>query len=111
MLAVIFIASLLPTEHLPKVANDKLEHFLSYFILAWWSSLAFQVSTLKKIIILALALIFFGGLIELLQGLTGYRYAEWYDLLANTLGITGGCFMAYFVTDNILNKMDYFLSQ
>ncbi|MNJ74215.1 VanZ like family protein [compost metagenome] len=38
----------------------------------------------------------YGVLIELLQGLTGYRFAEWADLLADGLGIALGV-LAYVV--------------
>lgn len=101
MFAVILIASLLPTENLPK-GNDKLHHFLSYAVLAWWCTLAFQISDIKKLFLLAVYLITFGGIIEILQGLSGYRYAEWLDFLANSLGVVIGVLFAFYVTKKIL---------
>ena len=38
----------------------------------------------------ALGLLAYGVLIEILQGLTSYRHAEWADLLADGLGILAG---------------------
>ena len=105
MLAVILIASLLPTENLPK-GNDKLHHLVSYAVLAWWCVLAFQISQQKKVLLLVFKLIVFGGVIELLQGLSGYRFAEWYDLLANTLGVFLGVVVARYVTKNTLFYID-----
>jgi len=105
MLAVIFIASLLPTEHLPK-GNDKLHHLVSYAVLAWWFVLAFRPKSYSKTFILALKLIAFGGIIEILQGLSGYRFAEWQDLLANSIGIFMGCFIALKLSFNLLTWLD-----
>lgn len=86
LLAVILIASLLPVEHLPK-NNDKVSHFLSYGILSAYWCLVFHALEFKKKINIALGLIVFGGIIELLQGASGYRYAEWADVWANSLGV------------------------
>jgi VanZ family protein len=35
-------------------------------------------------------LLLYGGLIEVLQALTPYRYAEWFDVLANAAGLLIG---------------------
>jgi len=105
MFAVILIASLLPTENLPK-GNDKLHHFLSYAVLAWWCTLAFQISDIKKLFLLAVYLITFGGIIEILQGLSGYRYAEWLDFVANSLGVMFGSVIAFYITKNLLEYLE-----
>ncbi len=105
MLAVIFIASLLPTEHIPK-GNDKLHHLVSYAVLAWWCSLVFQTAQIKQHIKLALILIAFGSIIELLQGLSGYRYAELLDVLANTTGIIIGMFLAIKLTPRLIPTVE-----
>ncbi|MNT88874.1 hypothetical protein D3C72_2294960 [compost metagenome] len=39
---------------------------------------------------LLLALVVYGGVIELLQGMTAYREADWLDLVADTGGILAG---------------------
>ena len=106
MLAVVFIASLLPPEHIQAPGSDKLHHFLSYAVLAWWCTLVFQKYRFNQGIILAIKLIIFSGVIELLQGLSGYRYAEWYDLLANSIGVISGLIMATYFTQNILLNFD-----
>lgn len=106
MLAVILIASLLPPENLPQGGNDKLRHFISYSVLAWWCGLAFMAHEENQIIKLGIKLIAFGAMIEVLQGLTGYRFAELYDLMANTLGVVVGLFLSRF---NYLLRIDYYL--
>ncbi len=107
MLTVILITSLLPAQNLPHLhGSDKLHHLLSYAVLAWWTTLAFQKNTLYQVTILAFLLILFSGMIELLQGLSGYRYAEWYDLLANCIGVFVGCILAFRLTSQCLIKLD-----
>jgi len=49
-------------------------------------------------------------MIELLQGLSGYRYAEFYDLVANTVGVTIGCLIAIYLSKQWLTKADSYLS-
>ena len=91
MLLVVAILSLLP---LPDTGvSDKLAHLLTYFLLAGW----FAVIARNRVILgwSLTGLIGYGMLIELLQAQTGYRYAEWADVVANTAGCAGGS-MLYF---------------
>jgi len=37
------------------------------------------------------AFVFMGGMIEILQGLSGYRDAEWLDWAADCAGVLAGC--------------------
>lgn len=65
---------------------DKIEHGIAYFVL----TLFWLVAASKRIRILLIVLVCFvyGIIIEVLQGtLTDYRAAEYYDILANTIGI------------------------
>lgn len=86
LLAAVLVVSLMPSEHLPQ-GNDKIHHLVTYAILAAWSFIVFQARIPKSRARIAVGLILFGGFIELLQGLTGYRYAEWADVLANSTGV------------------------
>ncbi|WP_299106376.1 VanZ family protein [uncultured Tenacibaculum sp.] len=65
---------------------DKIEHAIAYFFLTlfWLLALKNKVS----IAIIVLCCFAYGIIIEVLQGvLTTYRFAEYYDILANTIGI------------------------
>jgi len=69
---------------------DKIMHAISYFILALSWFFATQNDLKKKNfkVKLILLLISFGIIIEAIQGgMTTYRQADFYDILANTLGI------------------------
>ena len=91
MLLLVAFVSLMPAPDTG--VNDKFSHLLTYAILAAWFSLL--IGRRRALLWIMTGLIGYGGLIELLQGLTADRYPEWGDLLANTLGIMFGL-MAYF---------------
>ena len=86
-LAVVLVASLLPPASLPPVHTgwDKADHALTWMALGLLGMLAWPQ---RKLRVLA-GLVVFGGAVELLQGLTGWRQPEWADLLADVLGLVG----------------------
>ncbi len=84
--------------------NDKLSHLLTYAILSGgFSSLINRRSHLLWVVT---GLIIYGGLIELLQGLTAGRYAEWGDLLANALGVFLGLITYFTPIPRLLRIVD-----
>jgi VanZ family protein len=83
------VASLLPLQSQASFAvSDKLQHFAAYAVLATLASASYGGRWAWWAI--GVALVAFSGAIELAQGLSGYRYAEWLDLLANTAGVAAG---------------------
>jgi len=68
--------------------EDKTAHFVFYFVLTlvWYIALVkiYKNKYLKYII--AVAVIIYGIIIEMLQGLTNYRQEDFNDVLANTGG-------------------------
>ncbi len=77
--------------------GDKVVHFIFYFVAAVLGSLFFIETKEKKSIrikylkILALALILFGIIIEVIQGtMTVNRSGDVFDALANSLGVILG---------------------
>ena len=69
--------------------GDKVAHFAAYAVLSLVTSLAFGRHRSPAALVL-LALLVFGGALELLQAAGGVRTGDWLDLLANTLGIMAG---------------------
>ena len=53
----------------------------------------------------ALLFLLQGALLELLQGLSGYRYADGYDMLANSLGVAGGWILVSF-SGGVLGRLE-----
>ena len=87
MLALVAYVSLIPVT-IDVADSDKLLHLVTYFLLsAFFTTLVQNARRLWRVVP---GLILFGVLIEILQGLTGYRYLEIMDMLANSLGVLVG---------------------
>ena len=90
---------LTPTAYLPSgLFNwwDKAQHVFAFFCLSGLGILAYK-QTIGKI---AIGLIIYGGCIEILQWLTGWRSGDLADWLADDIGILLG---SIFVNMLILN--------
>ena len=80
----------------PTVGNDtsqldKLAHLAGYGVLMfWWAQLI-----IRRRWRLAVAVVAFGGAIELLQGLAPERQPDPWDALANTVGVLLGWLVAH----------------
>jgi VanZ family protein len=72
--------------------SDKVLHFLGYCALAMWFA---GVARRSRYVVVGLMLITLGGALELGQGMMGVgRQADWWDFLANSLGIATGLSVA-----------------
>jgi VanZ family protein len=91
---VTLVASLMPSFLKESSGHtDKILHLVAYAVLMfWWAQLVIQ-----KRWKLAVAVVVFGGAIELLQGLTPDRQPELLDALANIGGVLLGWLAARFV--------------
>lgn len=67
---------------------DKLEHALAYGLLMLWFCQIFQQKMAR--LVTAGLLIFLGVTLEILQSFTGYRFFEFADMVANTIGVLLG---------------------
>ena len=72
-----------PHIEFPFPQFDKLEHFSAYFLMTAWFAAVWP----KHWTWVALGFIVMGGLIEILQGLSGWRDAEWLDWAADCAGV------------------------
>ncbi len=71
--------------------KDKIIHFSMYFWMVYlflWETGNYP-QVLKQFIAVGFGTLY-GGLMEVLQSLTGYRSADWWDILANGLGAVTG---------------------
>ncbi|MDM7942988.1 MAG: VanZ family protein [Hydrogenophaga sp.] len=87
--AALVIASLMPVDLLPPQAAsiwDKGQHAFGFAWLALLGLLAFE----KRPWTVVVGLVILGGVVELLQAATGWRYGEWLDFLADGVGIVFG---------------------
>jgi VanZ family protein len=86
-LSVVTALSLLPLgPDAPTTGWDKTNHLLAF---GWLAIVGCRAWPQRHAAALA-GLLAYGGLIEVLQSFTGYRSAEWGDLLADALGLLLG---------------------
>jgi VanZ family protein len=77
---------------IPGVTSDKFEHFMGYFLLTTWFC---GCARRAKYWLVALGLLMLGGGMEIGQGLMAIgREADWFDMLANSAGVTAGVIAA-----------------
>lgn len=96
--------SLVPVDDLPPVEyNDKIAHASAYFGLMFWFA---QLSPRR--LRLATAFLVMGTVIELLQGLSGYRDMSALDMLANATGVLLATLAARF-SPNLLARLEAIL--
>jgi len=88
---------LIPFSYLPSDLFDwwdKAQHVFAFFCLSGLGIMAYQ----KQIGKVAIGLFFYGGLIEILQWLTGWRSGEILDWLADSIGVLlGSVFMTILI--------------
>ena len=72
--------------------SDKAMHFTGYFLLTVWFS---GVVRRSRYLLMGALLVAFGGALEIAQGAMHLgRTADWFDFLANTLGVAAGLAVA-----------------
>lgn len=99
-IAMLLYLSLIPQPPSLQIDHgDKLGHLLAYGVLTYcWA----QVLTAKRQrLALALSFIVLGVILEYIQGWTGWRTFDYYDMLANTAGVVTGAMLAA-LTPNVL---------
>jgi VanZ family protein len=95
------ILLLMPSYAVPKVLDfyDKAQHALMFATLTMAGLLAYP----KRIKRVVWGLVFYGGLMEVLQTtLTTTRHGDWFDWLADGLGIAMGL-GAYLLSQRLVN--------
>jgi len=87
LLLGVLVLSLLPPSagSVVTIGWDKANHASAFFALGVLGMAAYP----GRSAMLAAGLLGYGALVELLQGLTTWRSAEWNDLLADAVGIGG----------------------
>ena len=102
MLLGVAVGSLVPSPDIG--VSDKLSHLVTYFFLAGWFSLL--ATNRISLVWTVIGLIAYGMLIELLQGMTAYRYPEWGDVLANGIGVLAGILLYFSPLSRLLRFVD-----
>ncbi len=102
------ITSLIPLNMGHGVPHqDKLLHMTGYGMLTLWFLQI--VRNQSALILIPLAMAMLGISVEILQGLTGYRYPDRMDALANGIGCLGAALLALTPVRDTLLKLERFL--
>ena len=103
---VIIVASLIPIPDNPPLGDvplmDKWVHFVMYggLVFAAWLDWWLQKNksrTCLFALVICLYSALLGGLMEILQGMTGYRSSEWLDFYADVVGAVLATFISVVV--------------
>jgi len=102
MLIAVATVSLMPAPDIG--VSDKVSHLLTYFLLAGW----FGLLARDRVVLgwTLVGLIAYGMLLELLQGQTGYRFAEWGDVVANSIGVAAGVVLYFTPLRRLFRRAD-----
>jgi VanZ family protein len=85
---------------IPVDQGDKIGHSLAYTMLMfWWAQLRVTTGERRR---LAASLIALGIAIEYVQGWTGWRSFDYFDMLADVAGVAIGWLLAVPRTPNVL---------
>jgi len=100
LLVVYLSLANLELPQVPSTVGDKINHLLAYGVLmGWFGQLLLDW---RHRVLCALVLIALGISMEFLQGMTNYRFFEWQDALANSLGVLFGLAALMVGADKIL---------
>ncbi len=106
LIAYVFYSSLRPDPIEIDISNfDKYAHTFAYFVLMAWFMQMYQQP--KSILLCALAFISMGVLIEILQGMSGIRFFDYYDMFANALGV----FIAWLLSPTPIKNILFYIEQ
>ncbi len=106
-IVAVVVVCLMPPPALPPLPDhsDKVEHFASYFLLAFGAVQLF--ATRRALLLAAAGLVVLGVGIEIAQGaLTSDRSADPYDALANSVGVALGMAMMLTPWRDLLLRME-----
>ena len=106
LLISVAVVSLMPVQG-DLAVNDKIGHLLTYLLLSGWFAM---ISASRRVLCLSvLALVGYGILIEFLQSLTGYRFAELGDVIANSIGAALGALLYWSSLNRRLRRLETLL--
>jgi hypothetical protein len=98
-----------PPEVVDFAFADKFEHLLAYGVLmGWFTQLTPRINRQRW---WALGFCLMGIVLEVLQGMSGYRMFDYGDMLANALGVGLGWWLARGWLAGVLLRMDTVLSR
>jgi VanZ family protein len=105
-LAAVVVLSLVPSPEIAVSVEglDKLEHGLVWLAATTWY--AQLLASRRRLALYAIGFLALGCAIELAQGLTPWRSADWRDLVADAIGVGLGYALAFTPVRRVLSRVD-----
>ena len=95
-----------PEIDLGLTVNDKIGHFIAYGWLMFWFGNLYRGLSVR--LLYAGLFILMGVCLEVLQGMGEVRQFEYYDMLANTMGVIIGFVLVLTPFSKLLARLEYF---
>ncbi len=108
-LVVFFSVITSPPETLGLLGGDKLLHFSTYAVIMVWFGLIYLPG--RAYLNLGVGFIMMGIVLEFIQGVTGYRSLEYFDMIANAIGVSIGWLLAKTRLSYALTNMESWLAK
>ena len=102
-MGAVMVLALLPVQHLQLPVFDwwdKAQHVVAFVVLTGGALLLWPGASARVVI----GMIAYGAAIELAQWAVGWRFAEWSDLAADTVGVAGAWLLVRGVQRVQINK-------
>lgn len=105
---IIAVVYLTLTSSPPEVFNfelgDKIGHLIAYStLMAWFGQLYLVIRTQFKF---AISFCVMGALLEVVQGMGGVRFFDYFDMLANAVGVGLGWWLTRGVFAGMLTRIE-----
>ncbi len=113
MLGIMLIMGMLISSLMPLNLNsgiphqDKLMHIVGYSVLTLWFLQI--IRNQRAIVLIPLGMVLLGITVELMQGLTHYRYPDRMDAIANGIGCLVAALLALTPLRDTLLKLERYL--
>lgn len=106
LVGMVVYLSLTPSPPKPPAFpfDDKVFHFFNYFLLMLWFAVGFKKG--RSRLLFAVGFILMGIALEFLQGLIPTRYFDFFDMLANSVGVLAGLLLSsrLYIIPKIISK-------
>jgi len=107
LVVLVTVGSVIPGAVMDELApSDKLMHGFAYFLLMIWFA---GLYTKQRHAVIALLLIAFGSLLEIVQSRLPYRFFDPMDLLANATGVALGLLLSFALLAGWCQRVERFL--
>ncbi len=109
LVAGVCLGSLLPAKDVEVFLNDKVVHFISYFVLTVWFSGLY--SRVGYYLLIAAVVIALGAVLDVMQTTTATRTFDLFDIFANAGGAIAGFVVSLAVLGGWCSRVERWITR